>query len=90
VNCSRHSRQEQSTWKKTLLSFLEATFVSRHEVSNFFAEFVRMYRAKHGGVAQLGERLLCTQEVSGSNPLVSIDYILELCGHVAQLVRAHD
>jgi hypothetical protein len=25
-----------------------------------------------GGLAQLGERLLCTQEVSGSNPLSSI------------------
>lgn len=24
-----------------------------------------------GGVAQLGERLLCTQEASGSNPLIS-------------------
>ena len=24
-----------------------------------------------GGVAQLGERLLCTQEVRGSNPLIS-------------------
>lgn len=26
---------------------------------------------KFGGLAQLGERLLCTQEVSGSIPLVS-------------------
>ena len=26
---------------------------------------------KYGGLAQLGERLLCTQEVSGSIPLVS-------------------
>ena len=25
----------------------------------------------HGGIAQMGERLLCTQEVSGSNPLIS-------------------
>ena len=25
-----------------------------------------------GGVAQLGERLLCTQKVSGSTPLISI------------------
>ena len=24
-----------------------------------------------GGVAQMGERLLCTQEASGSNPLIS-------------------
>ena len=27
----------------------------------------------HGALAQLGERLLCTQEVSGSIPLGSID-----------------
>ena len=27
----------------------------------------------YGGVAQLGERLLCTQEVSGSIPLGSIE-----------------
>ena len=27
-----------------------------------------------GGLAQLGERLLCTQEVSGSIPLVSIKF----------------
>ena len=26
---------------------------------------------KNGGLAQMGERLLCTQEVSGSIPLVS-------------------
>lgn len=29
-----------------------------------------------GGLAQLGERLLCTQEVSGSIPLVSTIYFL--------------
>ena len=29
----------------------------------------------HGALAQLGERLLCTQEVSGSIPLGSILYI---------------
>ncbi len=27
---------------------------------------------KHGGLAQLVERLLCKQDVSGSNPLTSI------------------
>ena len=27
----------------------------------------------NGDVAQLGEHLLCTQEVIGSNPLASID-----------------
>ena len=30
----------------------------------------------NGGLAQLGERLLCTQEVSGSIPLVSIFYFV--------------
>ena len=32
-----------------------------------------------GALAQLGERLLCTQEVSGSIPLVStiLDYLLD-------------
>ena len=35
-----------------------------------------------GGLAQLGERLPCKQEVSGSNPLISIH------GSLAQSVRA--
>lgn len=29
------------------------------------------YRTNHGGLAQLGERLICIQEVSGSIPLFS-------------------
>ena len=48
---------------------------------------------EYGGIAQLGERLLCKQEVSGSIPLIStiglkirakITY-----GLIAQPVRAH-
>lgn len=37
-------------------------------------EFFVVYLKKvpHGGVAQLGERLLCTQKASGSTPLISI------------------
>ena len=31
-------------------------------------------KTRCGALAQLGERLLCTQEVSGSIPLGSIDY----------------
>ena len=31
----------------------------------------RKFKIYYGGLAQLGERLLCTQEVSGSIPLVS-------------------
>jgi hypothetical protein len=38
-----------------------------------------------GGLAQLGERLPCKQEVSGSIPLISTKY-----GPIAQLARAHD
>ena len=38
----------------------------------------------YGGLAQLGERLPCKQEVSGSIPLISTTY-----GLIAQLVRAH-
>ena len=41
-------------------------------------------KARHGGVAQLVERLPCKQEASGSNPLISTMY-----GLIAQLVRAH-
>ena len=38
-----------------------------------------------GGLAQLGERLPCKQEVSGSIPLISTKY-----GPIAQLARSHD
>ena len=38
-----------------------------------------------GGLAQLGERLPCKQEVSGSIPLISTKY-----GPIAQLARAYD
>ena len=30
---------------------------------------------RYGGLAQLGERLPCKQEVSGSNPLISTKYL---------------
>ena len=36
-----------------------------------------------GGLAQLGERLPCTQEAIGSNPFISTNH-----GLIAQLVRA--
>ena len=42
-------------------------------------------RCGDGGLAQLGERLPCKQEVSGSIPLISTKY-----GPIAQLARAHD
>ena len=40
---------------------------------------------KHGGIAQMGEHLLCKQGVKGSIPLISTTY-----GPIAQLARAHD
>jgi hypothetical protein len=41
-----------------------------------------------GAVAQLGERLICIQEVAGSIPTSSTS-IHDFSGPVAQLVRAH-
>ena len=45
-----------------------------------------------GAVAQLGERLICIQEVAGSIPTSSTSYAAgpnEGVGPVAQLARAH-
>ena len=42
-----------------------------------------------GGLAQLGERLPCKQEVAGSNPTISTKRIPSH-GPVAQLARAYD
>ena len=48
--------------------------------------YLKMKMGKRfGGLAQLGERLPCKQEVSGSIPLISTKY-----GPIAQLARAHD
>jgi hypothetical protein len=41
-----------------------------------------------GAVAQLGERLICIQEVAGSIPTSSTSFE-EPAGPVAQLARAH-
>ena len=43
------------------------------------------YLGDCGGLAQLGEHLLCKQGVKGSIPLISTTY-----GPIAQLARAHD
>ena len=46
-----------------------------------------------GGLAQLGERLPCKQEVSGSIPLISTKHKkagVAKDGPIAQLARAHD
>ena len=53
---------------------------------------VPFYFLFYGAIAQLGERLFCTQEVSGSIPLssTSLNYKVYPIGHgsVAQLARA--
>ena len=58
------------------------------DVTLFNLEGIRCGRSgRYGGLAQLGERLPCKQEVSGSNPLISTKRIQ---GPVAQLARAYD
>ena len=42
---------------------------------------------KYGGVAQLGEHLLCKQGVVGSIPFISTIQT-KVCGLIAQVVRA--
>ena len=41
-----------------------------------------------GGIAQLGEHLLCKQGVIGSSPIISTR--VDRDGPIAQLARAHD
>ena len=45
------------------------------------------YFLKAGAVAQLGERLICIQEVAGSIPTSSTSLLVN--GPVAQVARAH-
>ena len=51
-----------------------------------YLSFLFSFERSCGALAQLGERLLCTQEVSGSIPLISTTQN----GPIAQLARAHD
>ena len=44
-----------------------------------------VFHNRYGGIAQLGEHLLCKQGVIGSIPIISTNR-----GPIAQLVRAHD
>jgi hypothetical protein len=68
--------------------------VFRHEVSLFNLEgALRRKCGINGGLAQLGERLPCKQEVSGSIPLISTREkpgATKAYGPIAQLARAHD
>ena len=43
-----------------------------------------------GGLAQLVERLLCKQDVSGSSPLTSTDQPSGIDGHAGRLQRSGD
>ena len=45
---------------------------------------------ENGGLAQLGERLPCKQEVTGSIPVLSTKRSWSRYGPIAQLARAHD
>jgi hypothetical protein len=44
-------------------------------------------KTSFGGIAQLGERLLCKQEVIGSIPFTSTTYIIVLCMVVGWWVK---
>ena len=53
-------------------------------------ESVRFWHKAYGAIAQLGEHLLCTQGVSGSNPLSSTTYGgLSIIGTAAVLKTVH-
>ena len=50
--------------------------------------YLQKQRTLYGGLAQLGERLPCKQEVTGSIPVLSTKRSRN--GPIAQLARAHD
>ena len=52
-------------------SFSNQGFEKHNHYSFFSFKFSLFINYKNGGLAQLGERLPCKQEVSGSNPLIS-------------------
>ena len=52
-------------------------------------DVAKQVRIPYGGLAQLGERLPCKQEVTGSIPVLSTKEDLGY-GPIAQLARAHD
>ena len=73
----------------------EDRFPSNQSLCRFEgSEMSSQEKSEHGGLAQLGERLPCKQEVSGSNPLISTKQLIftnheAVSGLIAQLVRAH-
>ena len=50
---------------------LQPAWLFRRKASPFWPTTSKNVRWKYGGLAQLGERLPCKQEVSGSIPLIS-------------------
>ena len=48
---------------------------------------VTAVRRSNGAIAQLGERLICIQEVSGSIPLSSTNFCVSRCYRVRRLVH---
>ena len=69
---------------KNWLELPKVSMVERQRFSLFNFEGITFKGRLVGGLAQLGERLPCKQEVSGSIPLISTKY-----GLIAQQVRAH-
>ena len=63
----------------------EARIIQPEVGSPFWPTTSKSESMGFGGLAQLGERLPCKQEVSGSIPLISTKN-----GPIAQLARAHD
>jgi hypothetical protein len=58
------------------LNFVSSLIIAQLKINKEETEFEARIpqseiRIQNGDIAQLGERLLCTQEVRGSNPLIS-------------------
>ena len=49
---------------------------------------VRFHEGPYGDVVQLGERLLCKQEVAGSTPAISISFRKKIYGIIGAVVSA--
>ena len=83
---SMETKSDETSWFK---------FQGQHYERFLFKTRCLIFRVLpeiYGGIAQLGEHLLCKQGVSGSIPLISTTGLRKLNtkhGLVAQVVRAH-
>ena len=68
---SKENWSDEIVWSSVLRSVQSA---GRFTLFNLEGTLRRVYG--NGGLAQLGERLPCKQEVSGSIPLISTTYFL--------------